>query len=103
MFSIGPLELERRLREGEEMVLVDVREVADYAAGHLPDAICFPKEQWPGGDGLDREVLNVVYCDSHLCHLASAAAAEFAGRGYSVVELAGGIEAWKANKLTVER
>lgn len=102
-FSIGPLELERRLREGEELVLVDVREVEDFAQGHLPGAISLPKEDWYIGEGLNREFPNVLYGDSHACHLAATAAAEFAGRGYPVMELDGGIEAWKANKLALDR
>ncbi|HTH46589.1 MAG TPA: rhodanese-like domain-containing protein [Candidatus Limnocylindria bacterium] len=101
--SIAPLELERRLVEGEELVLVDVREVEDFAQGHLPGAISLPPGQWPVGEGLHRDVCNVLYGDSHAGHLAATAAAELAGRGYPVLELAGGIEAWKADRLPLER
>ena len=81
------------------MVLVDVREVDDYAQGHLPGAISLPKEQWALGEGLNRDFPNVLYGDSHARHLAATAALEFAGRGYPVLELDGGIEGWRAGKL----
>lgn len=102
-FSTGPVELDRRLREGEDLVIVDVREVEDFAKGHVPGAINLPREQWPTCEGLRKDALNVLCCYSHVCHLAAAAAVEFAAEGYPVMELDGGFEEWKANKLEVEK
>lgn len=102
-FTTGPVELDRRLRDGEELVLVDVREVDDYADGHLPGAISLPRDQWSTCEGLRKDAVNVLYCYSHVCHLAAAAAAEFAGKGYPVIELEGGFEAWKSHDLEVEK
>ena len=68
-----------------------------------PTAVSLPKERWDAGAGLSKERLNVLYCYSQVCHLAATAAAQFAERGYSVMELEGGFEGWKENMLPVER
>jgi len=51
---------------------------------------------------LRKDALNVLYCYTQQCHLAATAAVEFAGNGYSVMEMDGGFEAWKENDLEVE-
>ena len=42
------------------------------------------------------------FCYSQVCHLAATAAVEFAGKGYSVMEMEGGFEAWKEHDLEIE-
>jgi rhodanese-related sulfurtransferase len=103
-FTTGPVELARNLRQGVELTVIDVREAEDYRKGHIPGAINLPHDKWNEGEprGLRRESLNVLYCYSHVCHLAAAAAVEFAGKGYSVMEMDGGFEAWQENDLEVE-
>jgi len=39
--------------------------------------------------------MNVVYCYSAVCHLAARACISFASRGFPVMEMDGGFEAWK--------
>jgi rhodanese-related sulfurtransferase len=103
-FTTGPVELDRRLREGEGLlVVVDVREADDYAKGHIPGAINLPKEQWPTADGLRKDATNVLYCYSHVCHLAASAAVEFGRRGFPVMEMDGGFDAWKGHEREIER
>ena len=77
-------------------------EVEDYASGHVPGALSLPQEEWPTCEGLRKDSVNVIYCYSHVCHLAAAAAVHFASRGYPVMELDGGFEGWKAHKFAVE-
>jgi rhodanese-related sulfurtransferase len=101
-FTTGPMELDQRLRDGAKLVLVDVREVKHYAAGHLPGALSLPKERWPSCDGLRKDVVNVLYGYSAVCHLAAAAAVEFSDKGYPVMELEGGFEEWQSHNLEVE-
>jgi rhodanese-related sulfurtransferase len=101
-FTTGPVELERAVKAGEVNV-VDVRAAEDYAKGHVPGAKNLPKSRWSTLDGLDRDRPNVLYCYSQVCHLAAAAAVEFAGAGYSVIELEGGFEGWKENELPIEK
>ena len=101
-FTTGPVELSQNLHNGG-IVVIDVRESEDYDKGHIPGAINLPRDKWSTSEGLRKESLNVLYCYSHVCHLAAAAAVEFAGKGYSVMEMDGGFEAWKENELEIER
>ena len=101
-FTTGPVELERMMQHSEVNV-VDVRAAEDYAEGHIPGAINLPKDQWPTLKGLRQDKVNVLYCYSHVCHLAAAAALEFASKGYPVMELEGGWRWWKNDGFAIEK
>ena len=101
-FTTGPVELDRAIKNGDLITVVDVRAPDDFAKGHITGAISLPREQWESVEGLHRDRLNVVYCYTQQCHLATAAALEFAKKGYPVMELEGGFEAWKESELEVE-
>ncbi len=101
-FTTGPVELERMM-EHHEVNVVDVRAAEDYAAGHIPGAVNLPKDQWPTLTGLRKDKTNVLYCYSHVCHLAAAAALEFAAQGFPVMELEGGWRWWKEDGFEVEQ
>jgi rhodanese-related sulfurtransferase len=102
-FTTGPVELDRWIKSGENnLVVVDVRFAEDFAKGHIPGAINFPKDQWGNPQGLSRDKTNVVYCYTQQCHLAANACVQFADKGYPVMELEGGFEAWKENELDIE-
>lgn len=100
-FTTGPVELERMMKEGTVNV-VDVRAAEDFANGQVPGAVNLPKERWASLQGLSKDRTNVVYCYSIVCHLAAAAAVEFAARGFSVMELDGGWRWWKEDGFRVE-
>ena len=103
-FTTGPVELNRELEAGaKNIVVVDVRAEEDYREGHIPGAINLPKEQWDTLEGLSKDKLNVLYCYSHVCHLAATAAVQFAEHGFSVMEMDGGFAAWKENELKIEK
>lgn len=101
-FTTGPVELERMM-EHNEVNVVDVRAAEDYAAGHIPGAVNLPKDQWPTLAGLRKDKTNVLYCYSHVCHLAAAAAVEFAAKGFPVMELEGGWRWWKEDGFAIEQ
>jgi rhodanese-related sulfurtransferase len=101
-FTTGPIELERMIRNNEVNV-VDVRTAEDYAEGHIPGAVNLPKDRWETLEGLRRDKLNVLYCYSHVCHLAAAAAVEFSAKGFSVMEMDGGMRAWREHELDIEK
>jgi adenylyltransferase/sulfurtransferase len=96
---IGPAELSSLLGEGagsEGVLLVDVREPHEYAAGHLPGAISLPMSQ------LDRRLAElptagttVFICRSGGRSLRAAGQALRAGFE-SPVNLEGGLVAWAA-------
>jgi len=103
-FTTGPVELNRWIKSGENnLVVVDVRAAEDFAQGHLPGAINIPKEQWDHPQGLSRDKTNVVYCYTQQCHLAANACVQFAGKGFPVMELDGGFEAWKESDADIEQ
>ena len=102
-FTTGPVELNRWIKSHEDnLVVVDVRAAEDYAQGHIPGAINVPKDQWDNPPGLSREKTNVVYCYTQQCHLAANACVQFASKGFPVMELEGGFEAWKEYELDIE-
>lgn len=100
-FTTGPVELNRAIEEQTDLAVIDVRAAEDYDKGHVPGAINLPKERWDSRAGLRKDALNVLYCYSHVCHLAANAAVQFARDGFSVMEMDGGFEAWKENDLEV--
>lgn len=102
-FTLGPVELNEEIKEGGNMTIVDVRATEDFSKGHVPGAINLPEGQWNKLNGWFNERLVVAYCYSQTCHLAAHAAVEFSKQGHSVMEMEGGFEAWRANKLPVEK
>ncbi len=102
-FTTGPVELERWIKAHEDnLVVIDVRAAEDFEKGHIPGAINLPKDRWDTLRGLSKEKTNVVYCYTQQCHLAANACVRFASRGYPVMELDGGFEAWKEHDLDIE-
>jgi rhodanese-related sulfurtransferase len=103
-FTTGPVELSANLDEkNPNIVVIDVREAEDYRKGHIPGALNLPRDQWSSRAGLRKDKLNVLYCYSHVCHLAAAAAVEMSKDGYSIMEMDGGFEAWKENDLEISK
>ena len=101
-FTTGPVELERMMKQGQVNV-VDVRAAEDYAEGHIPGAVNLPKDRWHTLEGLRKDKTNVIYCYSQVCHLAAAAALEFASKAYPVMELEGGFRSWKEHEMDIEK
>jgi rhodanese-related sulfurtransferase len=102
-YTTGPVEVDTLLSEGEQgVVIVDVRARKDYDQAHIPGAISIPKEEWAHPHGLARDKTNILYCYSHVCHLAAKAAVEFSSQGYPVMEMDGGFKAWREHDLKVE-
>src|SRR5205823_14324165 len=88
--TISRDELARRLRDGE-VVILDVRPVAEYRAGHILGARPVPIATLP--DELDRlpegqEV--VAYCRGPYCVYADDAVRELRRRALAARRLAGG-------------
>ena len=101
-FTTGPVELDRMIKSGENIVIVDVREAEDFAKGHIPGAINLPKGTWENPAGLSKDKTNVVYCYTLVCHLAANACVGFASQGFPVMELDGGFETWKEYDMEIE-
>lgn len=77
----------------EHLVVLDVREPDEWAAGHLDGAVHIPLGSLPQRfDELDPQAETVVMC--HLGGRSARATVWLAAQGYRVVNLDGGIEAW---------
>ena len=101
-FTAGPAELDHMIKERQEVNIVDVRRPEDYRKEHIPRAINLPREQWDSLRGLEQNRVNVVYCYSQQCHLATDACLTFSRQGFQVKELEGGIKAWQEYGFGVE-
>jgi len=102
-FTMGPVELRRRITEGVDLHVIDVREREDYDRGHIPGAVNLPKDRWTTNSGLAKGKVNVFYGDSATCPLAAEAAAYFAKRKFPVMELLGGFDEWAGRKFEREQ
>jgi rhodanese-related sulfurtransferase len=95
---IDPRELEAWMRDGSAEV-IDVREPDEHAREHIPGARLVPLSRFdPAGVPHGRTL--VLHCKSGKRSAEAAARLAAAGRT-DVVQLKGGIEAWKAAGLPV--
>jgi rhodanese-related sulfurtransferase len=93
-----------RLINQEKAVLIDVREPAEFAAGHAAGARNVPLSALDGGKGLpaNKSVPLVVMCATGA--RSSRAAAQLRKAGHtSVHNLIGGNAAWREASLPLEK
>jgi sulfur-carrier protein adenylyltransferase/sulfurtransferase len=96
--TITATELKAKLDAGEEPMLLDVREPAEYEIMAIPGSVLIPKGDILNGSRLadmpqDREI--VVYCKSGIRSAEVLAALKGAGLANSV-HVQGGVIAWQA-------
>jgi len=68
----------------------------------IPGTINLPEEKWHTLLGLNKDLMNVIYCYSVECPLAAKAAAKFANSGFHAIELQGGYDRWKEKNFKIE-
>jgi rhodanese-related sulfurtransferase len=101
--AVSPQDAVRLMNQGA--ALLDVRTSEDFAAGHIRGARSLPLERLTESlDGLKRfkDKPVIVYCE----HGGSAGSAmrQLAQQGFGkVVNLRGGLSAWRAEQLPVAR
>jgi rhodanese-related sulfurtransferase len=94
-------ELFRRLRDGQVLVL-DVRPEAEYAAGHIPGAVSVPHDQLAARLAEIPESAEIVaYCRGRFCVFAPDAVRLLRARGFSARPLEGGLPDWRLAGLPV--
>jgi molybdopterin/thiamine biosynthesis adenylyltransferase/rhodanese-related sulfurtransferase len=96
--TIVATELKAKMDAGENFLLVDVREPAEFEILQIPGAVLIPKGEILNGSALsqlpqDREI--VLYCKSGIRSAESLAALKAAGLANSV-HVQGGVLAWQA-------
>jgi rhodanese-related sulfurtransferase len=88
-------ELAERLQRGD-LVLIDVRPEAEYAAGHIPGAISTPPDRLDQAlDLLPAEGEVVAYCRGPYCVYADDAVRELRARGRRALRLDEGLPEWR--------
>jgi rhodanese-related sulfurtransferase len=95
-------ELARRLQDGDNLVVLDVRPAAEYAAGHLPGAVSIPVAELRRRLAelpADREV--VAYCRGPYCAFAHEAVVLLREAGVLARRLEDGLPEWQAAGLAV--
>jgi rhodanese-related sulfurtransferase len=101
--TIGREELLERMRTGEVVVL-DVRPPAEYAAGHLPDAVNVPPDQLEARlADLPADQPVVAYCRGPLCAYADTAVRTLTAEGRPALRLVDGLPEWAAAGFPVVR
>ena len=94
-------ELLRRLPKGDVLVL-DVRPSAEFAAGHIPGARSVPPAQLRERlRRLPRRSMTVAYCRGPYCAYADDAVRLLRQRGVSVARLEDGFPEWRQAGLPV--
>jgi rhodanese-related sulfurtransferase/DNA-binding HxlR family transcriptional regulator len=101
--TIGRDELAGRLHAGDVVVL-DVRPPAEYAAGHIPGAVNVPPAELSErlrNVPADRTV--VAYCRGPYCVYADEAVRELSSTGRTALRLVDGFPEWAAAALPTAR
>ena len=100
---LTPAEFGTQLTQDENALLLDVRRPDEFAEGHLKGAQLL---NWleadrfkEGAQGLDKTKTLYVYCRSG--RRSNEAANFLAEQGYKVVDMKGGILAWKDAGLAI--
>jgi rhodanese-related sulfurtransferase len=97
--SVGPMDAVRLINEGA--VLLDVRTQAEFDAGHILDARHVPQDQLASSTETLKKYKDKVViacCESGM--RSGAAARVLQAQGFTkVVNLKGGLQAWRAENL----
>lgn len=98
---LTPIQAHQRTTGGA-VVLLDVREQAEWNTGQAPDAVHAPLSRLAAGTALPAAAEGrplVVVCRSG--HRSQQAAKLLTGRGIEAVDVKGGMNAWAAAGLPV--
>lgn len=106
-------QLEAMREDGKDLLVVDIREESEFAAGHIVDSILVPRGTLEGAADLNYPKRDPVLCQARDRRIVvycatggrSAMAAQTLNQmGFKeVYNLAGGYTAWEAEDLPVEK
>jgi rhodanese-related sulfurtransferase/DNA-binding transcriptional ArsR family regulator len=100
--EVGREELHARVAAGDVVVL-DVRPVEEYRAGHIPGAISIPVGELADRiSELPEDTEIVVYCRGEYCVLAYDAVRLLADRGRRAIRLNDGMLEWRLADMPVD-
>lgn len=100
--SISASELNEKLKFGKHLLVLDVRQPEEFRTGHISGAKLIPLnelqrriKELPKG----REIVCVCASGSR----SSSAAKTLAKEGYTVLNMQGGMTAWRMAKLPIQK
>jgi rhodanese-related sulfurtransferase len=93
-------ELEARLEAGDTVVL-DVRPLAEFQAGHIPGAMSVPVRELRRLRSLSKDIAIVAYCRGPYCVYADEAVRQLRRRGFHARRLEDGFLEWKRAGLPI--
>ncbi|GGW59657.1 hypothetical protein GCM10010503_41070 [Streptomyces lucensis JCM 4490] len=86
-----------------DVVVLDVRPVDEYRAGHIPGAGSLPVEELADRIGeLPEDLEIVVHCRGEYCVLAHYAVRLLTGHGRRAIRLHDGVLEWRLSELSVD-
>lgn len=98
--DISAAQLEAMMGDGQPLVILDVRTVGEFAAGHLPGSVNIPLSELAARVGeLDEDGRIVVVCGSGIRSVQGAEVLLDAGCS-DVYNLAGGLLTWEGELET---
>jgi rhodanese-related sulfurtransferase len=94
--EITPRELDARIKSGEDVLLIDVREPQEYAIARIEGARLLPLSRFAEwANALNKKDEIIVMC--HHGIRSAQVCAYLAAQGFErMVNLAGGIDAWSS-------
>jgi len=94
-------ELVDRVQRGK-VIILDVRPVEEFAAGHIPGALSVPLEKLDAALArLPKRAEIVAYCRGPYCVLAPQAVERLRAKGFKARRLAEGLPEWRLAGLPV--
>jgi len=101
--QISQEEAKEMMKKNDGHIIVDVRRPDEYAAGHIPGAICIPNEsigtEQPS-ELPDKNQIVLIYCRSG--NRSKQAAQKLFDMGYNRIYEFGGINTWTGETVTGE-
>lgn len=92
------------MKQGKELVLVDVRAPADFDEAHITGAVSVPFYRLPKEAAWPKQTPLVLYCAGQGCALSYDSALNLIKEGYADVKvLNGGIKEWLLREYPVTR
>jgi len=94
--QVTPEEVAKCLQNGEEIIVIDVREKNEVATGKIPGAKHIPLGHLAlRKDELDKKKSYIITCQSG--NRSKAACGILEALGYKVEDMVGGMNNWKGN------
>lgn len=96
-YEIDSWDLSVVMKEGDKVIVVDVRSPQAFSAETIPGAINLPHRNMneETTSALNKEALVVSFCDGIGCNASTKGALAMAKLGFKVKELMGGLDWWK--------